>query len=268
MVQDVRSRGSDVTMTLSRIAESPTRGKTRGARATTFSSLARTTPDSGCPEEHSTTSFYQRSNRPSVRRSLIERCSSRRRTRSIKYSRGIADKMRVQRAFFLLGCYFLVLTFAIATPRAQEPSFELPVQLIGFPIIIAAVRITNFVKKLAYSLSPDTYADRTKRSLPLVHDEEILDVGEVEKRLVAELGDNVCVYERICSKYAARTLGRRSRARILDWGMVFGEYKSSPNPMKENYLLSVFLGDIIGSPMLCHQLAKRGRACDDATLAD
>ena len=60
-----------------------------------------------------------------------------------------------------------------------------------------------------------------RRDLPLVHDEEILDVGQVEKKLISELGSNVCVYERICAKYAAQTLQKRNRERALDWDVVF-----------------------------------------------
>ncbi|CAK9819130.1 hypothetical protein ANTPLA_LOCUS10082 [Anthophora plagiata] len=72
-----------------------------------------------------------------------------------------------------------------------------------------------------------------------------------------------------CLKQRTKTLLQSSS---LDGNLCdssfYSEYKSSPNPMKENYLLSVFLGDIIGSPRLCHQLAKRGRGCDEATLSD
>ncbi|XP_012524893.1 uncharacterized protein LOC105830233 [Monomorium pharaonis] len=176
--------------------------------------------------------------------------------------------MQLPRTFSLFGCCFLVSTL-VTVAGQNEPIFELPVQLIGFPIIIASVRITNFLKKLAYALNPDTYVSRVKRAHPLIHEEEILDVDQVEKKLVAELGNNVCIYERICVKYAEQTLQRRSWERVLNWNEIFREYKSSSDPMKENYLLSVFMGDIIGSPKLCHLLAKRGRACDiNATTSD
>ncbi|XP_015188698.1 PREDICTED: uncharacterized protein LOC107072901 [Polistes dominula] len=176
--------------------------------------------------------------------------------------------MYLSKLFIFLGCYFVLISSVISMNQQEESTFEFPVQLLGFPIIIAAVRVSNFIKKLAYSLNPDTYVTRTRRMTRLIHDEEILDVDQIEKKLVEKLGNNVCIYERICSKYATKTLLIRSRERVLDWDVIFREYKSSPNPMKENYLLSVFLGDIIGSPRLCHQLAKRGRACDDNILAD
>ncbi|XP_003424532.1 uncharacterized protein LOC100679938 [Nasonia vitripennis] len=169
--------------------------------------------------------------------------------------------MQLTRILTILACCFLILNCVASAPVPQEPFFELPVQLVGFPVIIAAVRITNFVKKLAYSLNPQTYANRTKRTLPKLHDDEILDVAQVEKRMISELGENVCIYERICSKYAQATLQKKGRERAHEWDSIFSQYKSSPDPVKENYLLSVFMGDIIGSPRLCHQLAKRGREC-------
>ncbi|CAG9793295.1 unnamed protein product [Diatraea saccharalis] len=147
---------------------------------------------------------------------------------------------------------------------SQETLLELPVQLVGFPFIITSVKLTNFLKKLSYSLSPATYRSRTRRELTFAGDlADPFDVSEVEKYIVGEFGTRACVFERVCAHYAARA--RTHPKPQMDWSDVFSQYKRSPEQAKEFYLLSVFLGDIVGSPQLCHQIGKR-RGCDEAQL--
>ncbi|XP_063374585.1 uncharacterized protein LOC134662325 isoform X1 [Cydia amplana] len=155
---------------------------------------------------------------------------------------------------------FLVFQF-ILEGSGQEAGFELPVQLVGFPFIILAVRLTNFVKKLSYALNPATYRSRSRRQLAA--DTDPFDAAEVEKYIVGEFGARACVFERVCAHYAARA--QRDPKPQMDWPDVFSHYKRSSDQAKDFYLLSVFLGDIVGSTQLCHQLGKR-RSCDEGLL--
>lgn len=63
-------------------------------------------------------------------------------------------------SFSLLALIILVTidhTDKAVVAQEQQPVFELPVQLVGFPVIILAVRFSNFVKKLAYSVNPSEF---------------------------------------------------------------------------------------------------------------
>ncbi|XP_059481410.1 uncharacterized protein LOC132200172 [Neocloeon triangulifer] len=147
-----------------------------------------------------------------------------------------------------------------------EPAFTLPVQLVGFPVIIMAVKFANFLKKLTYSLNPKTYVGRVRRgtldgSLLREHlrnskyQSDDLDLANIEHQLVSEMGPDVCLFEEICNKYS-------KHSKALDWEDVVKEYEHYAGSRKKFFLLSVFLGEIVSSPKLCHQIASRpGRSC-------
>jgi len=63
-------------------------------------------------------------------------------------------------------CVLLVLLLEFVEEglaQNSDPLFELPVQLVGFPVIVLSVRLSQFAKKLAYSLSPSKFgAHRNK----------------------------------------------------------------------------------------------------------
>ncbi|XP_053676292.1 uncharacterized protein LOC128726504 [Anopheles nili] len=149
-----------------------------------------------------------------------------------------------------------------AVVQAQEPLFELPVQLIGFPVIILSVRLANFAKKLAYSLNPKTYQSRSRRetlSGTTLQPEELsrlaIDVVQAERKILHEFGPKACIEEEPCRSHAVRSA--RLDNYQPDWDDILNNYKAQSTGMKQWYLLSVFLGDYLRDVQFCKQLAKR-----------
>lgn len=69
------------------------------------------------------------------------------------------------------------------------------------------------------SIVIDTYISRERRS---VVSDDMIDMVEAEKRLVAELGENVCIYTRVCLHHAEKA--RKSTGKTsynVDWDDVF-----------------------------------------------
>ncbi|XP_055627952.1 uncharacterized protein LOC129769604 [Toxorhynchites rutilus septentrionalis] len=157
-------------------------------------------------------------------------------------------------------------SFSGTAVRAQEPLFELPVQLVGFPVIILSVRLANFAKKLAYSLNPKTYQSRNRREIAptmIPTGDEIsrlaIDVAQAERKILQEFGPKVCIEEEPCRMNAIRM--SRVDSNQPDWDDILKNYKVRATGMKQWYLLSVFIGDYIQDVQFCKQLAKR-LACD------
>ncbi|KAK9502231.1 hypothetical protein O3M35_011039 [Rhynocoris fuscipes] len=71
------------------------------------------------------------------------------------------------------------------------------------------------------------------------------------------MGPKVCIYEDVCIRHANPAM----RSEQIDWEQLFKNYGRWPKNNGDYYLLSVFMGDIVGSATLCRQLAKRGRSC-------
>lgn len=162
---------------------------------------------------------------------------------------------------YVLIIFLIGLTDGPSTAVAQGPSFELPVQLVGFPVIVLSVRFTNFVKKLAYSLNPRTYMGRYRRQAVYINDEvsdSAINAAIAERQILSELGPKACILEEPCKFHATRKARRGAQP---DWSDILSNYKVQSNGMKQWYLLSVFVGDEIRDAGLCKHLAKR-LACD------
>ncbi|XP_023170643.1 uncharacterized protein LOC111599277 [Drosophila hydei] len=142
-----------------------------------------------------------------------------------------------------------------------DPLFELPVQLVGFPVIVLSVRLSQFAKKLAYSLNPNTYRARSRRDAGQPH---ALDAELAKKEILREFGPQACILEEPCRMHAARSASQRrsategNAAPHAPWSEVLRNYKvQSTGGLKQWYLLSLFIGDAVRDVPLCKHLAKR-----------
>ncbi|XP_050435995.1 uncharacterized protein LOC126842848 [Adelges cooleyi] len=171
----------------------------------------------------------------------------------------------------LLVAQTLLLIATVDTPwkttgvRAQDSPFELPVQLIGFPVIIMAVKMSNFVKKLAYSLSPSTYRrSKAKRDVSGAIAAGGLDTVKAQEMILKEMGPDACVYEKVCKAYAEATaLAKKGdKEDKMDWEKIISGYMETGESKKKYYMLSVFLGDVLGSPEFCTRIVKKIKRCE------
>ncbi|KAF5276937.1 hypothetical protein FQR65_LT03945 [Abscondita terminalis] len=151
----------------------------------------------------------------------------------------VQDSMKL--SYILFGVVFsIVLSIsAVTKTAAQEPAIEFPVELIGFPVVILAVRLSNFAKKLAYSLNPKTYVSRTRRA---IESEDMIDVVEAEKRLISELGEKVCIYTKVCLYHAVKAAQTQVKDNVsVDWNDILSSdnWRLSPERVlnRDNILL-------------------------------
>ncbi|XP_055856341.1 uncharacterized protein LOC129919482 [Episyrphus balteatus] len=155
-------------------------------------------------------------------------------------------------AIVILLIFFLDMMDEVFAQQ-PDPLFELPVQLIGFPVIVLSVRLSQFAKKLAYSLNPGTY--RAKRDISQIYlSQTAADAIVAEKEIMREFGPKACILEEPCRLHAARPGKRGAQP---DWQEILRNYKVQSTGMKQWYLLSVFIGDYIRDVPLCKHLAKR-----------
>lgn len=60
-----------------------------------------------------------------------------------------------------------------------------------------------------------TYRSRSRRGSEHV----AMDIAEIEKKLILEMGDKVCVYEDVCVEYAEKV--KNDKNYVLDWQDIF-----------------------------------------------
>lgn len=52
--------------------------------------------------------------------------------------------------------------------------------------------------------------------------DDMIDMIEAEKRLVSELGENVCIYTKVCLHHAEKTRKTQGKGElVIDWDEIF-----------------------------------------------
>ncbi|XP_055380691.1 uncharacterized protein LOC129611525 [Condylostylus longicornis] len=149
---------------------------------------------------------------------------------------------------FIFVLNFLMLSELSTLVLCQEPVFDIPVQLVGFPVIALSVRLANFAKKLMYSLNPGTYKTISKRS----YEKHAPFIFQIKTNIIEEFGEDSCVENATCESYAMQ---EEPSLESL-FSVVLRMHQENMSNQNRSRLLSSIIGSLTKDSHLCSALGE------------